>query len=87
MLRLPSTWRFAPYIAGLAYAIITPLGLAIGLGVRESLALDAAGGAAATGVLDALSAGILIYTSVAELMAHEFILYVSFILSFVEQDS
>lgn len=76
-LRLPKSWEWAPYIAGLAYAIVTPVGIAIGLGVRSSLSLNAAGGAAATGILDAISSGILIYTATVELMAHEFV-FVSF---------
>lgn len=60
-------------MAAIVYAFVTPIGLAIGLGVRSSLALDAAGGAAATGILDAISSGILIYTATVELMAHEFV--------------
>lgn len=72
-LRLPSQWEWAPYIAAISYAVVTPIGIAIGLGVRSSLSLDAAGGAAATGILDAISSGILIYTATVELMAHEFV--------------
>lgn len=36
-LRLPRAWRHAPVIGGILYALMTPLGMAIGLGARQSL--------------------------------------------------
>lgn len=44
----------------------SPLGVAIGLGVRESLNTNGAAMAGASGTLDAFSAGILLYTGLVE---------------------
>lgn len=62
-----------PYAAGCLYAVITPLGLAIGLGVRETYNPDSANAVIVAGTLDAFSAGILLYTGLVELLAHDFI--------------
>ena len=35
-LKLPPTWSFAPFAGALIYSCVTPLGMAIGLGTRES---------------------------------------------------
>ncbi|KAG7531376.1 hypothetical protein FFLO_04373 [Filobasidium floriforme] len=73
-LRLPHKMRLAPYAAGILYALMTPLGVAIGLGVRESLNTNGAAMAGASGTLDAFSAGILLYTGLVELLGHEILL-------------
>lgn len=73
-LRLPHNLRFAPYIAGAVYSIMTPLGIAIGLGVRASFNGNGAAFNATSGVLDAFSAGILLYTGLVELLGHEILL-------------
>jgi len=41
---------------------MTPIGMAIGLGVRSSYNPEGTTASIVTGVLDALSAGILLYT-------------------------
>ncbi len=46
--------------------------MAIGLGVMQSLADNAARSQLVNGVFDAISAGILLYTGLVELLAHEF---------------
>jgi hypothetical protein len=59
----------------------SPLGVAIGLGVRESFNANGAAMNGASGVLDAFSAGILLYTGLVEvsgrtrlhIFAHELI--------------
>lgn len=43
-------------------SIMTPIGMAIGLGVRSSYNPEGTTASIVTGVLDALSAGILLYT-------------------------
>lgn len=62
-----------PIICGISYACVTPIGLAIGVGVRESYNPNSAAAAIVSGVLDSISSGILLYTGLVELLAHEFI--------------
>ena len=52
---------------------MTPIGMAIGLGVRETYDPDSATALIVQGCLDSFSAGILLYTGLVELLAHEFI--------------
>ncbi|KAK3374850.1 Zinc/iron permease [Podospora didyma] len=72
-----ATWpadgrRWTPYALGSLYAVSTPFAIGIGLIVNQSLALEAATGRVVNGVLDAISGGILMYTGLVELLAHEF---------------
>ena len=46
--------------------------MAVGLGVRKTYAPGSQTGLVVEGVFDSISAGILIYTGLVELMAHEF---------------
>jgi zinc transporter 1/2/3 len=68
----PKSKRWTPYLLGLGYGISTPIAIAIGLGVREGLAPGSRNMLLVNGVFDSISAGILIYTGLIELMAHEF---------------
>jgi zinc transporter 1/2/3 len=68
----PKDKRWTPYIMGLGYALSTPVATAIGLGVRMSYAPGSQTALITNGVFDSISAGILIYTGLVELMAHEF---------------
>ncbi|GAQ07163.1 zinc-regulated transporter 1 [Aspergillus lentulus] len=68
----PSSKRFTPYLLGLAYGLSTPIAIAIGLGVRNSYPPEGYTTLVVNGVFDSISAGILIYTALVELMAHEF---------------
>ena len=68
----PTTKRQTPYYLAIGYAVSTPAAIAIGLGARRSFSPGSATALVANGVFDALSAGILIYTGLVELMAHEF---------------
>lgn len=52
---------------------MTPLGIAIGLGVRSTYNPEGTTASIVAGVLDSLSAGILIYTGLVELLARDFI--------------
>jgi len=62
-----------PWIGGIVYAIVTPLGLAVGLGVKSNYNPGSAVASMVSGVLDAVSSGILLYTGLVELLAHEFL--------------
>lgn len=64
---------YIPYIGAVAYSIVTPLGMAVGLGVRSTYNADSTKAALVTGVFDSSSSGILLYTGLVELLAHEFI--------------
>ncbi|KAI9230652.1 MAG: Zinc/iron permease [Piptocephalis tieghemiana] len=55
------------------FALVTPLGTAIGIGIRSSYAPRSPTTLITQGVLDGLSAGVLIYTAFVSLMAEEFI--------------
>lgn len=72
MIPWPKSKRHTPYILGLGYALSTPIAIAIGLGVRQSYPPEGRTTLIVNGVFDSISAGILIYTALVELMAHEF---------------
>lgn len=72
-----ATWpsdrrRWMPYLLGGLYAITTPLAIGIGLGVRQSLQTQGTTMLLINGIFDAISGGILMYTGLVELLAHEF---------------
>lgn len=68
-----SLGHWLPVMLALAYSVCTPIGMAIGLGVRETFTTNTATGNYVTGIFDSISAGILIYTGLVELLAHEFV--------------
>jgi zinc transporter 1/2/3 len=68
----PKSKRWTPYWLATGYAISTPIAIAIGLGVRQSFAPGSQTTLIVNGIFDSISAGILIYTGLVELMAHEF---------------
>ncbi|OAL35188.1 hypothetical protein AYO20_05442 [Fonsecaea nubica] len=62
-----------PWILCAAYGLTTPLAIAIGLGVRTTYNPNSFTANVVSGVLDAMSAGILIYTGLVELLARDFL--------------
>lgn len=68
----PKDRRWTPYLLALAYGFSTPIAIGIGLGVRRAYPPESATTLIVNGVFDSISAGILIYTGLVELMAHEF---------------
>jgi zinc transporter 1/2/3 len=68
----PKSKRWTPYLLALGYGVSTPIAIAVGLGVRQSFAPEGRTTLLVNGVFDSISAGILIYTGLIELMAHEF---------------
>ncbi|BGP34599.1 hypothetical protein JCM10296v2_006421 [Rhodotorula toruloides] len=72
-LKLDPAWSWIPWVGALLYSLCTPIGMAVGLGVREGLSMSGATASVTSGVLDAFSSGILLYTATVELLAHEFI--------------
>lgn len=65
--------RWTPYLLAIAYTLCTPIAIAIGLGVRHSYPPGSRRSLITNGVFDSISAGILVYTGIVELMAHEFL--------------
>ena len=72
-MELPPRYNYIPLIGAALFGITTPIGIAAGLGVRSTYNPDSATASIVSGVLDAFSAGILIYTGLVELLAHEFL--------------
>ncbi|KAK7056298.1 hypothetical protein VNI00_002851 [Paramarasmius palmivorus] len=72
-LQLPPKYSHVPVAAAFLYGITTPIGIAAGLGVRSTYNPGSATASIVSGVMDAFSAGILIYTGLVELLAHEFL--------------
>lgn len=68
----PKSKSWLPWVLGSAYGVSTPIAIAIGLGVRETFTPGSPTTMIVNGVFDSISAGILIYTGLVELMAHEF---------------
>ncbi|KAF2022001.1 low-affinity zinc ion transporter-like protein [Aaosphaeria arxii CBS 175.79] len=68
----PKSKHLTPYVLGFAYGLSTPIAIAIGLGVRKSYPPEGRTALLTNGIFDSISAGILIYTGLVELMAHEF---------------
>ena len=68
----PGSKSMTPYFLALGFGVSTPIAIAIGLGVRNSYPPESATTLIVNGVFDSISAGILIYTGLVELMAHEF---------------
>jgi len=73
ILPLPKKYNYVPYVGGLLYGICTPVGIAAGLGIRSTYNPNSPTAAIVSGVMDALSSGILLYTGLVELLAHEFL--------------
>ncbi|EXJ86424.1 hypothetical protein A1O3_03375 [Capronia epimyces CBS 606.96] len=62
-----------PWILCAAYGLTTPIAIAIGLGVRTTYNPNSFTANVVSGVLDAMSAGILLYTGLVELLARDFL--------------
>ena len=68
----PRGKRFTPWVMGIAFSVTVPISIAIGLGVRQTFIPGSRKALISSGVFDSISAGILIYTGLVELMAREF---------------
>ncbi|KAF8311409.1 ZIP-like iron-zinc transporter [Clavulina sp. PMI_390] len=72
-LTLPPRFARLPTFAAVLYSLMTPIGISIGLGVRTTYNPDSTTASIVSGTLDSLSAGVLLYTGLVELLAHEFL--------------
>ncbi|GAO13487.1 uncharacterized protein UV8b_05754 [Ustilaginoidea virens] len=65
----PPSKQWLPYALALGFALSTPVGIAAGIGAQPT---NAATQKLVNGIFDSISAGILMYTGLVELLAHEF---------------
>ncbi|RAL04819.1 high-affinity Zn(2+) transporter ZRT1 [Aspergillus ibericus CBS 121593] len=65
--------QLLPWILCMAYGLTTPIAIAIGLGVRTTYNSGSKTANIVQGVLNAISAGILIYSGLVELLARDFL--------------
>ena len=68
-------WKSTAYkmLMASAFVLTTPIGVAIGIGVRKSFNGNSSGTLITLGTFHALSAGILLYTALVELLSGDFI--------------
>ena len=57
----------------MAYGLTTPISIAIGLGLRTTYNGGSYTANVVSGILDSISAGILVYTRLAELLVRDFL--------------
>ncbi|GAV54262.1 hypothetical protein ZYGR_0AK07650 [Zygosaccharomyces rouxii] len=68
----PRDKRWWPYALCLAYGLTTPVCVAIGLGVRKTYSSNSYSVNIVSGILDSISAGVLMYTGLVELLARDY---------------
>ncbi|KAF7729529.1 high-affinity Zn(2+) transporter zrt1 [Apophysomyces ossiformis] len=64
------SWK-KPFIMGLVFLVMTPIGVAIGIGIHSSFNPNSSSATLASAILDSLSAGILLYNAYVSLMSME----------------
>ncbi|CAK7273549.1 hypothetical protein SEPCBS57363_005707 [Sporothrix epigloea] len=65
--------RALPWLLCAAYGLTTPISIAIGLGLRTTYNGNSFTANMVSGILDSISAGILVYTGLVELLARDFL--------------
>jgi len=58
---------------GFCFAVTTPLGIAIGMGISTSYNENSSSALIVEGVFDSISAGILVYMALVDLIAVDFL--------------
>lgn len=69
----PRRLKWMPWWLCAGYGLTTPIAIAVGLGVRTTYNSASDTANIVSGVLDSISAGILIYTGFVELLARDFL--------------
>lgn len=72
MTKWPQDRQWVPWVLALCYSLTTPVAIAVGLGIRHTYPPGSRTALITTGVFDALCGGVLIYNSLVELMAYDF---------------
>jgi zinc transporter 1/2/3 len=70
---IPRRLSWLPWALCAGYGLTTPIAIAIGLGLRTTYNSGSFTANVVSGILDAISAGILIYTGLVELLARDFL--------------
>jgi solute carrier family 39 (zinc transporter), member 1/2/3 len=70
---IPCRLGWLPYTLCTAYGLTTPVALAVGLGLATQYEGGSFTAQVVSGVLDSISAGILLYTGLVELLARDFL--------------
>lgn len=65
-MQLSPQYNYIPFLAAFLYSITTPVGIAAGLGVRNTYNPNSTTASIVSGVMDSISAGILLYTGLVE---------------------
>jgi len=73
IMKLPPRYNKVAIFGALLYGVSTPIGISIGLGIRSTYNPGSSTASIVSGVMDSLSSGILLYTGLVELLAHEFL--------------
>lgn len=66
LLKVGEKYKWVPITGAIVYGLTTPIGIAAGLGVRTTYNPGTATASVVSGIMDAVSAGILIYASLVE---------------------
>jgi len=69
----PQKFAWLPWTLCAAYGLTTPVSIAIGLGLRTTYNSGSFTASVVSGVFDSMSAGILMYTGLVELLARDFL--------------
>jgi len=69
----PTRFTWMPWTLCAAYGLTTPIAIGIGLGLSNTYNSGSFTASVVSGVLDATSAGILLYTGFVELLARDFL--------------
>ena len=73
MIPFPSRFGWLPWALSLAYGLTTPISVAIGIGLSTRYDPGSYTASVVSGVFDSVSAGILLYTGLVELLARDFL--------------
>jgi len=73
MIPFPKRYNWLPWTLCLVYGLTTPIAVAIGLGMATTYNPGSFVATVVSGVLDSVSAGILLYTGLVELLARDFL--------------
>jgi zinc transporter 1/2/3 len=69
----PKRWEWLQWALCAGYGLTTPIAIAVGLGVRTTYNSGSFTANIVSGIFDSVSAGILIYTGLVELLARDFL--------------